>query len=314
MREPALRFDRNSRQPAFCTRIRENLLSLCTLPRVDFAPRQRANGAPIHLLEPHRQKASLSAQASSTCVHLLIFAALVYAMAHPLVSTKLDGRRRSMPVGPLEFNAPRWMREAAMASRGRTGTGGDLNPLPPTAGELAPRAKLVLAPPRLPDGRPHPLPVPLATFDENAPELTLPVKDLGLPWMRDRNNSAGPGRNGVGTRPGQGMGDGPGDGAGQGDDATPYAMVATQVVCRICPDPAYSDQARKAKAQGLVTMRVLVGADGRVRDVRVTRGMGLGLDENAVRAVRGWQFIPARDGARRLVATWITIETVFRLY
>jgi periplasmic protein TonB len=66
--------------------------------------------------------------------------------------------------------------------------------------------------------------------------------------------------------------------------------------------------------QGLVTMRVLVGADGRVRDVQVTRGIGLGLDENAVRAVRGWQFIPARDGARRPVATWVTIETVFRLF
>ena len=38
------------------------------------------------------------------------------------------------------------------------------------------------------------------------------------------------------------------------------------------------------------------------------------LDENAVRAVRGWQFIPAKDAARRPVATWITIATVFRLF
>jgi protein TonB len=109
------------------------------------------------------------------------------------------------------------------------------------------------------------------------------------------------------------MGDGPGDGSGQGDDATPY-NVATQVICKICPDPGYSDEARKAKLQGLVTLHVLVGADGRVRDVQITRGIGLGLDENAVRAVRIWQFIPAQDGARRPVATWITIETVFRLF
>jgi protein TonB len=93
-----------------------------------------------------------------------------------------------------------------------------------------------------------------------------------------------------------------------------YAPVAVQVVCKYCPDPAYSEEARKAKLQGLVTMHVLVGADGRVRDVQVTRVIGLGLDENAVRAVRSWQFIPARDDARRPVATWITIETVFRLF
>jgi protein TonB len=110
------------------------------------------------------------------------------------------------------------------------------------------------------------------------------------------------------------MGDGPGDGSGQGDDATPYARVISRVVCRICPDPVYSDEARKAKMQGVVTMRVLVGADGHVRDVQMTRRIGMGLDENAVRAVRGWQFIPARDTARRPVATWITIETVFRLF
>jgi protein TonB len=94
----------------------------------------------------------------------------------------------------------------------------------------------------------------------------------------------------------------------------PYARVATQVICKICPDPAYSDEARKAKLQGLVTMRVLVGADGRVRDVQVTRGIGLGLDENAERAVRGWQFVPAKDAEGRAAANWITIETVFRLF
>src|SRR5882724_2956844 len=92
------------------------------------------------------------------------------------------------------------------------------------------------------------------------------------------------------------------------------SIGAHAIVCLRCPDPLYSDEARKAKMQGQVTMRVLVGADGRARDIQVTRGIGLGLDENAVRAVRSWQFIPAKDAARRPVATWITIETVFRLF
>ena len=315
MRGPALHFDANLPcQPAFCRRICENLLCLSSLPRVALAARYVANGAPIHLLHHRREKASLTAQACSTGLHVLIFMALAYAMTHPLIPIKPGTVHEFVPVGPVDFSAPKWMRQAAMDSLGKRGSGGDLNPLPPTAGELAPPSKLVFASPKLPDGKPHALPVPVSTFDEDAPELTTPVKDLGLPWMRDRNHSPGYGTNGIGTQPGHGMGDGPVDGSGQGDDPTPYARVASQVICRICPDPAYSDEARKAKAQGLVTMRVLVGADGRVRDAQVTRAIGLGLDENAVRAVRNWQFIPARDGARRPVATWITIETVFRLF
>jgi protein TonB len=315
MREPALGFDSNlSSQSSLLKRIRENLLSVWTLPRVVLAATHAAIGAPIHLLDEHRQQTRLTGQAGSTCLHILICGAFLYGMAHPLIPTKHGTRPESVAVDSLSFSPPNWMREAAMDSLGKRGGGGDLNPLPPTAGELAPPSKRVFAPPRLPDGQPHPLLVPVTTFERDAPDFPPPVKDLGLPWMRDRNYSAGSGTNGIGTQADHGMGDGPGDGSGQGDDATPYGRVATQVICKICPDPAYSDEARKAKLQGLVTMHVLVGADGRVRDVQVTRGIGLGLDENAVRAVRGWQFIPARDGARRPVATWITIETVFRLF
>src|SRR5439155_7613078 len=72
----------------------------------------------------------------------------------------------------------------------------------------------------------------------------------------------------------------------------PDCRMADRILsqCLRCPDPLYSDEARQAKMQGQVTMRVLVGLDGRARDIQVTRGIGLGLDENAVRAVRGWQF------------------------
>jgi TonB family protein len=302
------------RQPAFWQRIHENLLSVWTQPSVALTAAHAANAAPFHLLDDRYEKASLTAQVGSTCLHVLIFGVLVYAMMHPVTETRPGTKPRSFSVDSLNFSTPKWMRAAAVDSLGKRGSGGDLNPLPPTAGELAPPSKIVLAPPRLPDGKPHPLPVLVTTFDADAPDLTSPVKDLGLPWMHDRNNSPGPGINGIGTQIGRGMGYGPGDGTGQGGDSTPYARVATQVVCRICPDPAYSDEARKAKVQGLVTMRVLVGADGRVKDVQVTRGIGLGLDESAVRAVRGWQFIPARDGSRRAVAAWVTIETIFRLF
>jgi TonB family protein len=84
--------------------------------------------------------------------------------------------------------------------------------------------------------------------------------------------------------------------------------------CAYCPDPQYSDEAREAKLQGAVTLLVLVGADGRASQIRIVRGIGLGLDDRAVQAIRGWKFLPALDASRRAVPAWVTVEAVFRLF
>jgi len=85
------------------------------------------------------------------------FVALAYAMTHPLVATK-PGRNPNHSRLFLEFCSAQVDARSCHGSVGKQGSGGDLNPLPPTAGELAPPSKLVFAPPRLPDGKPHPLP------------------------------------------------------------------------------------------------------------------------------------------------------------
>ena len=61
--------------------------------------------------------------------------------------------------------------------------------------------------------------------------------------------------------------------------------------------PAYSDEARLAKLEGSVLLSLVVGADGRPRDIQVARPLGLGLDESAMENVRAWQFKPgSRNG------------------
>ena len=311
MPDPARGFEfLPSRQSSYLKRIRENFESAWKL-RLTPLP---AGQAPIHLLDDRREPSYSKAQMGSTCLHALIFGLLILgALRHP----QIDGTgpsHKTSGIDSLQFLKPNWLQQSEDASLGKTGSSGGHDALPPTAGELPPPSRMALLPPHLPDGQQHTLVVPVTIADAEAPEFARPVNDPGLPWMKDPNNSEGSGKHGIGTGENRGMGDGPGDGVGVGKDSGPYALVATQVVCKYCPDPLYSDEARKEKLQGQVTMRVLVGADGRVRDVQVTRGLGLGLDENAMRAVRGWQFIPARDASRRPVATWITIETVFRLF
>lgn len=77
-------------------------------------------------------------------------------------------------------------------------------------------------------------------------------------------------------------------------------------------DPEYSDEARRAKYQGVCVLSLIVGPDGLPRDIRVARSLGMGLDEKAIEAVRQWRFQPAlKDGTP--VAVAINVEVEFRL-
>lgn len=79
------------------------------------------------------------------------------------------------------------------------------------------------------------------------------------------------------------------------------------------PNPEYSDQARKAKVQGTVMLVVTVTASGDVADAKVVKGLGSGLDEKAMEAVRTWKFKPGtEDGAP--VKSEINVEVSFHLY
>jgi protein TonB len=133
--------------------------------------------------------------------------------------------------------------------------------------------------------------------------------------MTSDTDSAGRGRgHGFGDSDGDTMGDGTGNGAGEGNDNAPYGNFSSSVSCVYCPEPGYTEEARKAKLQGKLLLQVLVGPDGRASRIRILQGLGLGLDERATETVNTWRFSPARDAAKRPVPSWVTIETRFQLY
>ncbi|MGA9528342.1 MAG: energy transducer TonB [Terriglobales bacterium] len=79
------------------------------------------------------------------------------------------------------------------------------------------------------------------------------------------------------------------------------------------PDPPYSELARKKKIQGVILLSLTVGVDGNAHDVTVERGLGYGLDENAVETVSRWKFKPAlKDGEP--IAHRMNVEVNFHLY
>jgi protein TonB len=79
------------------------------------------------------------------------------------------------------------------------------------------------------------------------------------------------------------------------------------------PDPEYSEKARKKKINGTVVVAMIVTQEGRVREVKITKGLDKGLDKQALAAVRTWKFEPAtKDG--KPVAVHLNVDVSFRLY
>jgi TonB family protein len=97
------------------------------------------------------------------------------------------------------------------------------------------------------------------------------------------------------------------------------ASVAYKVGAGVSPpsvlhkvEPEYSEEGRAAGLQGTVVVQVVIGPDGVARDARVVRGLGLGLDEQAIEAISQWRFKPGvKDGVA--VPVTATIEVNWRL-
>jgi TonB family protein len=149
----------------------------------------------------------------------------------------------------------------------------------------------------------------------NAPNLGNPT--AAMPSGPPSNGTGSGGGIGSGSGGGIGVGSGPGVGEGRGGGigggvfrvgggvSAPKAIYS--------PDPEYSEEARKAKYQGVCVLSLIVGPDGKPRDIHVARSLGLGLDEKAIEAVNQWKFEPAqKDG--KPVAVAINVEVQFRLY
>jgi TonB family protein len=74
-------------------------------------------------------------------------------------------------------------------------------------------------------------------------------------------------------------------------------------------EPEYSEEARAAKLQGTVLLKVVIDVDGLAKDIEVINGQGLGLDEQAVAAIMRWKFNPGqKDGAPVPVVAQIEIN------
>lgn len=126
-----------------------------------------------------------------------------------------------------------------------------------------PRSKKVPIPDPTPDE-----PEPLRIEDEIEPELYMPDTDIvfGIPDGPPATEPSGPIR--------------------VGGDVKPPKKT-------FFPSPQYTEIARKARITGVVIVEAIIDKQGLVTNVKILKGLPMGLDQAAVDAVERWKFEPA---------------------
>jgi protein TonB len=260
-------------------------------------------------------------QALSLAVHVVILVLIIGPLLLVLPSpstTKANSQVEITTISPFLPKLPPGTKKA-----GGGGGGGAHDLQPASRGKLPKFSMTQFTPPKVvtnPNARMAMTPTVLGP-----PELKLPSPNMnnwGDPLSKVINDSNGPGSgNGIGSGNGTGVGSGSGGGVGPGEGGGTgggpfnagtggYGYPA----CIYCPQAQYSDEAVKAKYQGTVTLVAIITAEGKATDIQVLKGLGLGLDEKAIEAVRTWRFRPAAGPNGRPAPVRQTIEVTFHLY
>jgi periplasmic protein TonB len=185
---------------------------------------------------------------------------------------------------------------------GGGGGGGDRELTEASKGHLPKFADKQIAPPQLVRNDNPKIPVePTVVMPK---EVKLPDADLpniGIPQSpqvalasqgQGSSGGFGTGSHG-GMGPGDGGGIGPGSGGGTGGGVmSPGGGVVPPVLLNWV-NPEFSDEARRAKYQGVCIVSLIVDEHGNPTHERIERSLGMGLDEKALEAVSQYRWKPA---------------------
>jgi len=276
---------------------------------------------PVELQELfHEYRFRPSSIVWSGLLHLLALSLLLYLplrVLQPLVTP----RRIAPEVSILITGKSRLHLPPRAETSGGGGGGGRRDPRPASRGRLPRASDRQLTPPVPEIKNLNPVlavePTIVASDLSQLPVVNLP--NYGDPFGVPGPPSSGPGTGGgIGTGvgggvgPGRGPGVGPGEGGGIGGGVYRVGggVSAPVVIFRV--EPVYSEEARKVKHQGVVVLWAIVRKDGSLEVLKLVRGLGLGLDESAITALKQWRFRPGmKDGVPVDVA--LNVEVSFTL-
>jgi TonB family protein len=256
----------------------------------------------------------------STTVNLAFLAFLLVFGVRKIIDTVNQQQLHAtdIDVGVWQPKAPK-----AGDANGGGGGGGSHDIVDPIKGHLPKIEKDPIVPPQV-QTVDHPK-IPMEAAIDVQKNITLPdnptLPTIGVTSSANvtlASNGQGSGT-GMGTGSGGGLGSGtgngygPGYGGGAGGGLYHVGGGVSAPVPLNNVEAEFSDEARRAKYQGICLISLIVDAQGNPQNPRVVRTLGMGLDEKALEAVRKYKFKPAMKG-NTPVPVMITVEVNFRLY
>jgi periplasmic protein TonB len=275
--------------------------------------------APIPVPDRMAVKANPWAIGISTGVNIALVVILLFFVGKKIIETVQEKHLVATDIDVGEFTAPK-----SNTAAGGGGGGGDHSIVDPIKGKLPKIEKDPVVPPQV-QTVDNPKLAMDAAIDVQK-NIVLPdnpmLPNIGMKNSAnvklDSNGSGGGGGMGSGSGGGLGSGNGNGYGPGTGGNtggglyhvgggiSAPIALNSVEA--------EFSDEARRAKYQGVCLISVIVDAQGNPQNPRVVRALGMGLDEKALEAVRKYKFKPAMKDGKTPVPVMITVEVNFRLY
>jgi periplasmic protein TonB len=262
---------------------------------------------PIAVVDRMKTKQDPRATAASFVIYALLILFFGWLARHKIQNALNDKQTVLTELAPPPPVAP--LKKDVMG-----GGGGQKGPTPVTKGQMPKFADTQITPPAAP-----PLVEPKIKMPDPTIEVQKDLKmannnmpNLGMPNSPLLGTSMGNGNGtGIGSGSGSGLGPGSGGNYGGGPKRIGGGVSAPQLL--YSPDPEFSEEARKAKFMGVVTVNLWVDEKGNPTHVRVLRGVGMGLDEKALEAVKLYKFKPAMEGGKPVLVE-LNVEVNFQIF
>lgn len=289
-------------------------------------------GDPLQAKGKRYLRAGMVASAFVWTFSFLLYAGWAYTRP---VAVAGEGGQLEKVTDLLPFHVPELASGDRNNQRAGGGGGGGREEMPPPSRGRLPQATLtppIVAPSTHPAAIKQPS-LPVVPTIQVQPELVAqqsPGLPLGLPSGVPGPPSDGSGEGGgIGVSKGGGIGAGNGTGLGpgasgntsgggmgigSGGDAVYMAGETGVRPPQILRQqrPKYTEEARRNKIKGVVVLNAVFRADGTMSDISIIRGLGYGLDEEAIKAGYLIKFIPGqKDG--KPVNVRARLEFVFSL-
>ncbi len=250
---------------------------------------------------------------TSTAISAVIHAVLIGLIAWLLYKgVKMAAPQVTHVVTPIDL--PVAPPKAPPKAQTMGGGGGSKGPTPVVKGHLPKFAEQQIVPPAPPPPQQPKIAIePTIDVQKDLKMANNNMPNIGVPNSPIVGAFSGGGGGGGGLGPGRGNGLGPGSGGNTGGGPRRIGGGVSAPVLIYSVEPEFSEEARKAKVAGNVLVNLWVDQNGNPSHVRVLRGVGMGLDQKAMEAVRQYKFKPATENGKPVLVE-LNVEVNFQIF